>query len=345
MIYFYLSLCHSFKPEMKKILLFLILLSSCSRGLYISNINQPETIRPPYLNVGDTVGVVSVSSRVFPSVFDSVRFDLIRSWGLTIKFGDHLYDTTGGWFAGSDTARSADLQRMIDDKSVKAIIFNNGGFGAVRTLDYVNFGALRDTPKWLAGYSDVTMIHYAVQQAGIESIHGTMPVSMVKDSIVDTVSSASLRDALFGVTTSYKTPPHPFNKPGVATGRLTGGNLSLIYAANGTAVDNDLTQPSVLLIEDVSENIYNIDRMLQNLKRNGKLARAKAILVGHFTGTKGEDRYGKTVYELVHQYTSDLDVPVIFNFPVGHQSPNCAIYMGRKVRVKVDQEGGFLEFL
>lgn len=326
---------------MKKILLLFILLSSCSKGLYVSK----DVIRPPFLGVGDTIGIVSVSSRVFLGAFDSMRFEMIRSWGVTIKFGNHLYDSTGGWFAGCDTARSADLQRMIDDKSVKAIIFNNGGYGSVRTLDYVNFRALRATPKWLAGYSDLTMLHYATQKVGVESIHGTMPISMVNDSVVDSISSLSLKDALFGTTNTYKTTPHPFNKVGVATGRLTGGNLSLIYAANGTDVDNDLKQPSVLLIEDVSENIYSIDRMLQNLKRTGKLNRAKAILVGHFTGTKDESRYGKCVYELINEYTCDLGVPVIFNFPSGHQSPNCALYMGRKVRVEVNNGGGVLEFL
>lgn len=329
---------------MKKIILLILLLSSCSRGVYRSQSSSQEMLRPPYLHVGDTIGIVSISSRVQPGPFDSARFELIRSWGLHIKFGQHLYDHSG-WFSGTDTDRAADLQQMMDDKNVKAILFNNGGYGAVRTLDYLDLRALTRNPKWLAGYSDVTMIHYAAQKAGVESLHSTMPVSFVKDSTAYDESAASLRDALFGLTTSYRIAPHPLNQKGSAKGRLTGGNLSLIYAANGTDVDNNLAEPSVLLIEDISESIYHLDRMLQNLKRTGKLSRVKAILVGHFTNTKDEPRFGKSIYELISEYTSDLRIPVIYGFPVGHEAPNYALYMGRMVKISVDKDGGVVEFI
>lgn len=301
-------------------------------------------IRPNYLKTGDTIGIVSVSSKILPDSLDSMRFELIRSWGLNIKFGNHLYDKDGGWFSATDTARAADLRNMIDDKSVKAIIFYKGGYGSVRILDYIDFKSLVRNPKWLVGYSDVTIMHYAAQNAGVESLHGTMPVSFAKDSTYDE-SAASLRDALFGETKRYYIAPNHLNQKGVATGRLTGGNLSLIYAANGTDIDNDLKKPSVLFIEDVSENIYQIDRMLQNMKRTGKLERAKAIIVGHFTGTKDEARFGKTAEELISEYTSKLGIPVIFGFPGGHERPNIALYMGRTVRVTVREEGGLIEFI
>lgn len=234
---------------MRKIILLALLLTSCAKVIY--HTPSKYMLRPAFLKAGDTVGVVAVSSKVRLDTLYDARFGVLESWGLNVKIASHLYDRDGGWFSASDTARAADLQRMIDDKSVKAILFYRGGYGAVRVLDYVDFSALARNPKWLAGFSDVTMIHYAAQKAGVESLHGTMPVSFILDTAVCDTSSISLRSALFGLTVAYKTLPHQLNQEGRATGRLVGGNLSLIYAADGTDVDNDLKTPSVLFIEEV----------------------------------------------------------------------------------------------
>ena len=191
----------------------------------------------------------------------------------------------------------------------------------------------------------LTVLHQALRKIGVESIHGTMPVLFRTDTLKTDTSALSLRDALFGEIGGYRTPPHAYNRPGRAEGRLVGGNLSLIYALNGTDLDNDMDEPSVLFIEDVGENIYHIDRMMQNLKRSGKLARAKAVVVGYFNKMKFEKEWGADAEALINAYTASLGVPVIFGFPAGHASPNMSLYMGRRVSVVVTPEGAALEFL
>lgn len=301
-------------------------------------------VRPPFLRTGDTVAVVAISSRL-PKDCDTTFLYRFASWGLTVKLGEHLYARDSIWFAGTDTQRASDLQRALDDSTVKAVIFYKGGYGAIRTLDYLDLSGLHRHPKWLVGFSDITTIHYALRKLGVESIHGTMPTAFSDDTTRIDSSARSLKNALWGEVTAYRTEPHPFNTMGRAFGRLTGGNLSLVYALNGTDLDNPLEEPSVLLIEDVAEPIYHIDRMMQNLKRSGKLARVKAILVGHFTKIKGEEQWGSSVEELIYEYTRDLGIPVIFGFPSGHESPNYSVYMGRQVCVSVDSGGGLVEFL
>lgn len=337
---------------MKKTLLlaFIVMATvSCSSRPYPQKSawrDRNEMITPPYLREGDLVGIAAASSKCPPDSAGQANLTaLLESWGLRVRFGEHVFDQDGGWFAGTDEHRAADLQRMIDDPEVKAILFYRGGYGSVRTLDLVNLRKLRRHPKWLAGYSDVTMLHYALNKVRVESLHSNMPVGFRYDSVKVDTSALRLREALFGRWKGHKVAPHPFNRKGTATGRLIGGNLSLIYAAAGTDVDNDLSEPSVLFIEDLSESMYHVDRMLQNLKRSGKFARAKAVLVGHMTSIRDTAKFGKNPYELISEYTSELNVPVIFGFPAGHSRPNDPMYFGRKVRVKVTDEGGSVEYL
>ena len=318
------------------------LLSTLSAGAQTAD--TVSFIRPPFLREGDTVAVVAISSQL-PKKRDTTFIRTLESWGLHVRLGEHLYCRDSIWFAGTDRQRADDLQRMLDDTSVKAILFYRGGYGAIRILDSLNLETLREHPKWLVGYSDITVMHYALQKTGIESIHGAMPVDFLRDTAKCDTSALSLQNALWGRVDAYRTPPHPLNTPGRARGRLTGGNLSLICALNGTDMDNTFDRPSVLLIEEVGENISRIDRMLQTLKRSGKLERLKAIVVGHFTDITGEERWGGPVDSLIHTYTSALDIPVLFGFPSGHESPNYSLFMGREVSVTVTEEGGTIEFL
>lgn len=290
------------------------------------------------------MGIVSVSFRIKPDADTARVREIFRHWGMAVKFGRHLLDQTDPTFGALDADRAADLQSMIEDPAIKAIVMFNGGYGAVRTLDFLDLKKLRKHPKWIAGYSDLTMLHNAIARQGVESIHGTVPVSFSKDSIDS--SMLSLRDALTGRTTAISTVPHPLNQKGAAVGTLTGGNLSLLYAAAGTDYDNTLRHGDwVLLIEDLSEQMYALDRMMQNLYRSGKLRRVKAILVGYLTNIRGQERFDITPQELVAQYTRRYDIPVIFGFPVGHEQPNEALYLGRKVRVTVTDETAQVEFL
>lgn len=301
-------------------------------------------VRPPFLKEGDTVAVVAVSSKL-PKRADTTFVRKLEAWGLKVKVGEHLYCRNAGWFAGTDEQRAADLQRALNDTSVKAIIFYKGGYGAIRTLDYLDWSVLRDHPKWLAGFSDVTVLHQVMRRERIESIHGTMPSLFLSDTTKRDSSALSLRDALFGRVERYHTAPSPYNRMGCATGRLVGGNLSILYALNNTDLDNHFEEPTVLFIEDVGENIYHIDRMMQNLLRSGKLARVRAIVVGYFNRMNSEREWGGDAYMLINSYTSKLGIPVLFGFPAGHARPNLSLYLGRQVRVEVTDKGGELEFL
>lgn len=316
---------------------------SCSKN---ADLDEPSlsVVRPPFLSAGDSVGVVAISSKITgtPQEADAL-LDVMRSWGLKIRIGEHLYDQSGGWFSASDEERAEDLQKMIDNDNIKAVIFFRGGYGSVRILDYLNLNMLRQKPKWLVGFSDLTTIHFALRKIGVESIHGTMPI-MFSSNQLD-YSAISMKNALFGYVYEYNTEPHEFNRFGTATGSLVGGNLTLITALSDTDIDLNLDLPSVLLIEDTGESIYDIDRKMQQLLRSGKLHQVKAILVGHFTNISNQNAWGQTTYELINDYVKDLNIPVIFNFPVGHQDPNYSVYMGRVVRVEVNEAGGRLVFL
>ncbi len=301
-------------------------------------------VRPLFLREGDTVAVVSISSKL-PKKVDRQFIRRLESWGLTVQLGEHLFCRDTGWFATTDCNRAADLQRAIDDPSVKAVLFCRGGYGAIRTLDYLCLDSLRRHPKWFVGFSDLTVMHYALLKRGIESIHGAMPLEFLSDTTVTDSSALSLREALWGRLESYWIPPHPLNRVGCARGRLVGGNLSLVEAVNGTDIDDPLETPSILFIEEVGESIYRIDRMLQTLLRSGKLNRVKAFVVGHFTRTMHEKEWGQQVYELIAAYADRLGVPVLFGFPAGHSYPNYSLYMGREILLSVTPEGGLLEFL
>lgn len=304
-------------------------------------------IRPPYLRAGDSVGIVSISSQT-----DSTQtkryaecIDVVRSWGLSVRLGDHLFERSGGWFAAPDSVRADDLQQLLNNPNIRAILFFRGGYGAVRTLDYLNLDILRDDPKWLVGFSDLTTFHYALRRMGVESIHGAMPSNFRTDSLECDTSALWVREALFGRVAGYGSQPHPLNRTGSAHGRLSGGNLSVLSAMNGTPQDNDFTEPTILLIEDVGESIHHIDRMLQTLLRSGKLERIKGLVVGDFTHIRGEKKWGQSVYELIEGYALKLDIPVLFGFPSGHDRFNAALYMGREVQLTVTDEGGELRFM
>ena len=306
----------------------------------------PDTaawLRPPYLREGDTVAVVSPSGRL-PEKADTAKVrERLETWGLRVKFGDNYADRSQPYFAGTDEERAADLQRMIDDKTVKAVIAYRGGYGSVRLLPRLRLERLRDNPKWMVGFSDFTMLHLALGQLRIESIHGPMPSSFVFEE--EDPSAESLRDALFGRTASIDAPPHPLNTPGTATGRLAGGNLTLVCMATGTPEALPADEPFVLLLEEVGEHAYRIDRMMQHLLRSGLLRRAAAILVGHISEVPKPEKFGvEDPCEIIAAYTRDLGIPVAFGFPAGHEAPNLAVYLGRKATVCVDDGGARVTF-
>lgn len=303
-------------------------------------------LQPEYLKPGDTVAVVALASSLSPASRETLYWkEMLESWGLRVKLGKHLYDSAPGEFAGRDEDRAADLTEKLLDPEVKAIISFRGGYGSMRTVRAMDLTLFDKHPKWLVGFSDITVFHAVLQSRGIESILGAMPSTIGPDAGPEAkVSEESLRKALFGEIRSYRTAPHAFSHTGRARGRLVGGNLSLIVSCLGTPWQNPLTEDSILFIEDVDERMYNLDRMLLTLQQGGTFDRARAVIIGQFTDTSGEDEWQRKALDLVHEYMAPLDKPVLFGFDCGHEHPNYSLYLGREATLEVTTDGGCLTF-
>nr|WP_315221502.1 LD-carboxypeptidase [uncultured Flavobacterium sp.] len=287
-------------------------------------------ISPSYLQSGDKVGIVSTAKTVsYKEVEEGL--EILKSWELDPIIGKNAFNVYG-FFAGTDQERLEDLQAMLDDTSIKAIIFTRGGYGTVKIIDQLDFTNFRKNPKWLVGYSDITVLHSHVHNLNIETLHAVMLQGIPKAT---PEALASLKNALFGTTLTYKIPKNKQNKQGEKTveGILVGGNLSILYALNGSKSDIDTTD-KILFFEDIDEYLYHLDRMLIALKRSNKLSNLKAILVGAMTDIKESSlEYGKTDYEIILEEVNDFDFPVYFDFPCGHQSDNQTLILGREIRI------------
>ncbi|MEP0265990.1 LD-carboxypeptidase [Dokdonia sp.] len=288
-------------------------------------------VTPPALIYGDKVGLVATARKISLEELEE-GIQLIKSWGLvpvigkTIGASDHQY-------AGNDAARARDFQEMLDNPDIKAIWCARGGYGSVRIIDQLDFYKFVKYPKWIVGYSDVTVFHSHIHKIGFKTIHGTMPVS-VQDNTA--FAKASLKQALFGEkpTITYETS-HTLNRIGAAKGQLVGGNLSMLYSMCGSSSALD-TDGKVLFIEDLDEYLYHVDRMIMNLKRNKMLDHLSGLIVGGMT--KMHDNripFGKTAQEIVIDAIGECEYPVAFDFPAGHVDDNRALIMGATVAVEV----------
>lgn len=292
-------------------------------------------VRPPYLKPGDTVALVCPAGRLPDDCDTALIRGRFASWGLHVLFGAHSCDGEEAYFSAPDSLRAADLQAALDDESVRAVIACRGGYGSVRLFPWLDLERLRDDPKWLVGFSDITTLHLALQRLGIESIHGPMPSQFLFDGEEDP-SAESLRSALFGETVAVETPPHPCNRPGRASGRLAGGNLTMLSLAAGTPEALRCDAPAILFIEEVGEYVYRLDRMLRHLTRSGALQGVAGVVVGHLTDTPGAEKFGfGSPCEAVAEALRPLGVPVAFGFPAGHEQPNLALFLGREATLEV----------
>ena len=298
-------------------------------------------ITPPYLKEGDTVGIVAPARKVSPSEVEAF-LNVLESWGLKWKTGRHLFGKHFV-FSGTDDERASDLQTMIDDTEVRAIFCARGGYGSVRTLQQVDFSSFEKDPKWLIGYSDITVFHsYINKFTGVETLHGMMPFNFARETDADSVDS--LKKVLFGHAPEYEFPTHELNIEGEAEGELVGGNLALLCSLNGTILFPDMKN-KILFIEEVDEYLYNIDRMFMNLSLSGTFNRVKALVIGDFTGIKdNEDPFGKDIYEIISEITDHYNIPVCFNFPAGHDLKNKTLIFGRKVLLRVEETHSSLKF-
>lgn len=290
---------------------------------------------PTYLKKGDKISIVATARKISQ---EEVEFAVnqIKSWGLVPILGKHLFNQEHQ-FAGSDKNRIKDFQNAIDNPTIKAIFVARGGYGTVRIIDQLNWSKFKRTPKWIVGYSDITVLHSHIHnKLNIATIHGTMPINFGKDL----ESTESLNKLLFGNKIHYSVESHKdehLYRSGKTNAQLVGGNLSILYSLNGTASDIN-TKGKVLFIEDLDEYLYHLDRMMLNLKRSGKLKGLKGLIVGGMSSMKDNlVPFGKTAEEIIFDAVKEYKYPVCFHFPAGHEKVNLAMKFGANVRLTVNK--------
>ena len=303
---------------------------------------DPENFEkiPPYLKSGDTIGITCPAGFINVEELQPALAKL-KEWGFNFVIGCTIgkRDFT---FGGTDAERLQDLQQMLDDKNMKAILFARGGYGVVRIIDQLDFTLFKKNPKWLVGFSDVTVLHSHINRnCNVASIHSKMCNSFPADwSLADTVQKASIesiRQCLQGEKMIYTALPNINNKTGSATGQLVGGNLKTLESLAGSSSDIN-TKNNILFVEDTGEYLYSIDRMFWNLKRSGKLSQLKALIIGGFKIKKDDagEEFGKTLEEIVLEKVKEFNYPVCFDFPVGHQKNNYALKCGVLHNIEVN---------
>lgn len=300
-----------------------------------------KTISPAFLKPGDSIMIVAPASVLKSADAIAGGVELARNWGLEVIVGTHVFDSLGH-FAGSDADRLSDLQSGLDDPSIKAIWMARGGYGTNRIVDKINFSKFLKNPKWIIGFSDITVLHNHIHNLGIQTIHANMATGM--DSLRDESAVESLRKSLFGEELQYEIPTSDKNRFGKANGALVGGNLSILASLLGTPSDVDM-QGKILFIEDVGEALYRIDRMMISLKRNGYFDHINGLIVGDFSNIVANDpEFGKTLEDIVLEAVGGRNIPVLFNFPAGHLPKNNALIFGKKISLEINQKGGVVNF-
>ena len=297
-----------------------------------------KTITPPFLQTGDTIGLIAPAYRVEPRQWEPV-IPLLQSWGLQVQTGNSL-QFQDRVFAGNDSQRLEDLVNMMRDPKIKAVICARGGYGTGRLLPALERRSSAFNPKWLVGYSDITALaSYMVNRMNWQCIHGPMPIDLASEQSFEGQKSwEHLRKLLFGQMPTYTLSAHTLNRSGKATAPLAGGNLSVMYSLNATPYQWQV-DGCILFIEDVGENLYHLDRMMTNLHISGQLAGLKGLLVGAMNGMRDrKPSFEKTAYEIIAEHVEDYDYPVSFGFPAGHDGVNYPIVFGRNMDLSVNEK-------
>jgi len=292
------------------------------------------TSTPQPLQPGDKIAIVAPARRVSAAEMQPAM-DIIHSWGFEVVKGMYLFEEDHQ-FAGTDQQRWADLQMSLDDPSIKAILFARGGYGMVRIIDKLNFEKFNKSPKWLIGFSDVTVLHNHVNyHCKVETLHAPMAINFSKTPVV---VLEKIKRIISGNPISYDLSPHIFNKLGRVSAELVGGNLSLIHTLAGT--DSDLhTKGKILFLEDLDEYLYHVDRMMMNLKRSGKLKSLKGLVVGGMSEMKDNViPYGKSAEEIILDAVKEYNYPVCFGMNAGHVEVNNPLILGRKVKLSIGEK-------
>lgn len=297
------------------------------------------TITPPYLHEGDTVVIIATARKISDEELNPT-IAILNSWGLSAQLAPNLFKSHHQ-FSGSDQERTQDLQWALDHPTAKAILVARGGYGTLRIIDNVDFTGFKKNPKWLIGYSDVTVLHSHLQSMGFASLHATMPVNFLKHE----EATLSIKELLFNERIDYNIPVHPLNKPGAAEAEVIGGNLSLIYALSGSASEVDFDN-KILFIEDLDEFLYHVDRMMLQLKRSGKLKNLAGLIVGGMSEMKDNSvLFGMNAEEIIAYAVQEFNYPVCFNFPAGHIDENMALYLGKSAQLNVSADAVSFHYL
>lgn len=297
--------------------------------------------KPPYLKKNDTVAIIAPARKISLNEIEQ-GIEILKSWGLNVITGPNTFNENHQ-FSGTDLQRTEDFQLMLDDPEVKAIFCARGGYGSVRIIDRLDFRKFVENPKWIVGYSDVTVFHSHINRHyQIETLHAEMPFKYRLTS-KNSIALKSLYNALFGGTISYSLSAYEFNREGKCRGILTGGNLSMLYSLLGSASDID-TKGKILFIEDIDEYLYHIDRMMMNLKRNDKLDYLSGMIVGGMTGMNDNKvAFGENACEIISRIVLNYNFPVFFGFPAGHIDNNMVLIMGREYEMEIEKRSAIIK--
>ncbi len=291
-------------------------------------------IYPPYLKAGNTIGITCPAGYMAKDKVNSC-IKKLQDWGYEVMVGKTVGSNSKNYFSASDEDRTNELQAMLDDKNIHAILFGRGGYGMGRIIDKLNFKKFIKNPKWLIGFSDITVMHsHLLNNYSIASIHGPMAnafnIKKESDYYINTIQTI-----LLGKKNKYTCDHHKLNSKGKATGKLIGGNLALLANVIGTESDVD-TKNKILFIEDVGEYLYNVDRMLHQLKRSGKFDKLAGLIIGGFTDMKDTERpFGKSIETIIKEIVQEYNYPICFHFPVSHSTENVALKIGGQYELKV----------
>ncbi len=325
-------------------LIFFILFLNFTFELSSQTSANNKLIKPKYLTKGDTIAIVAPSGvlKNYDNYINKAK-ELLKSWGLNVIVGKNVFNDDGH-FAGTDNERTLDFQNALDDKSIKGIWCARGGYGAVRVIDNLNFEKYKLEPKWIIGYSDITAIHNELHILNSESIHAIMCKSLNELDIDNSESVSLLKKTLFGEKISYKIKTNSYNIEGSTSGKLVGGNLTLLHCMLGSKSSIN-TEGKILFIEDLGEYLYHIDRMLYSLKRAGYFDNLNGLIVGDFTDLrKNTTPFGRNLKELILEIVSDYNIPVLFDFPAGHGKENFPLILGREIELIVEKEDSNIIF-
>jgi muramoyltetrapeptide carboxypeptidase len=289
---------------------------------------------PPYLQKGDTIAITCPAGYM-PLEKAQTCIDTLQKWGYQVLVGKTLGSNSSNYFSGTIQQRLDELQAMLDAPNVKAILCGRGGYGVSHLIDELDFTSFRKYPKWIIGFSDITVLHAHINRNyKITTLHAPMAAAF-NDGGFKNKYVQSLKSALEGNKANYTCKPHRFNRTGTATGELIGGNLALLAHLVGTSSDIQ-TKNKILFLEDVGEQHYNVDRMMIQLKRSGKFKHLAGLVIGGFTDMQDTQRpFGKKVYDILKEHIAEYNYPVCFKFPVSHSKENYALLSGGMYQLSI----------